>query len=121
MYTETYKHFKYEIALDQAIPMPKPALDYFTNYQYSVQQYLYALCKMHVGSLGKKEGKWSFGEDAPPTVKLASRPEIVQIFEFAEKMGVIEPASSESPAGEGQFIPYKLTQAYWDKFDKYAQ
>ena len=123
MYVETFKHFKYEIALGKAIPMPKPTIDYYPNYQYSVQLFLHALCKTHVGSLGKIEGKWSFGENAPKEVRLSARFDIIQIFDYAEKMGIIEPKPSDSGLDreEAAFIPYQLSKAYWDRFDKYAQ
>lgn len=120
MAEETYKHFKYEIALGEPFPMPKPPVNYYQNEQYSVQQFLRALCKLNVGSLGKRGGKWAFGEDAPLDAKLSSRPDITQIFDFAEKMGIIEPESEQSAAGEETFVPYKLSQAYWEKFDKFA-
>lgn len=121
MNVETFKYFKYEIALNQPIPMPKPPIDYYVNDQYTVQQFLRILCKVHVGSLGKKDNKWCFGEDAPHDAKLGSRPDITQMFDFAEKLGIIVQSQAEGESGEGAFIPYKLSDAYWDKFDKYAQ
>lgn len=131
MVTETYRHFKYEIALGAEIPMPKPPIDYYEKEQFSVQQYLHTLCKVHVGSLGKIEGKWAFGPDAPKSAKLGSRPDITQIFDYAEKMGIIEAAPGENlpPAegeeapseGAGPFTPYKLSQGYWTAFDRFAQ
>lgn len=124
MNIETFKHFKYEIALGAEIPMPKPAINYYPHDQYTVQQYLHTLCKLHVGSLGKRGGKWAFGDDAPDDARLSSRPEIISVFDFAEKMGIIEPAPSEGgPAADDPeaFIPYKLSQKYWDSFDKFAK
>ncbi len=117
---ELYKYFKYEIALGQAVPMPKPPINYFPNKQYSVQQFLHALCKEHVGSLGKRGGIWEFGEDAPKDAKLSSRSDVTQIFDFAEKMGIIEPESDAASATGDVFVPYRLSQAYQEKFDKFA-
>lgn len=120
MSDETLQHFKYEIALGSAIPMPKPKIDYYPNDQYTVQQYLHTLCKVNVGALGKVKNKWRFGEDAPPSAKLGSRPDIREFFDFAEKLGIIEPAEGGDPSSE-EFTPYKLTEAYWDRFDKFVQ
>jgi len=117
---ETYKHFKYEIALGEPFPMPKPPINYYPNMQYSVQQFLHTLCKKHVGSLGKRGGKWEFGEDAPKDARLGNRPDIIQIFDYAEKMGVIVPDSGADTASPESFIPYKLADAYQTKFDKFV-
>jgi len=115
------KYFKYEIALDNAIPMPKPEIDFFPHDQYTVQQYLYTLCKANIGALGKRDGKWEFGEAPFPKVSLSSRSDIVQIFKFAEELGIIVPAEGVENADQpGTFIPYQLSKAYWTKFDKYA-
>jgi len=123
MQAETFKHFKYEIALGVAIPMPKPELNYYPKKQYSVQQFLHALCKEHVGSLGKRGGKWEFGPDAPHEARLSSREDITQVFDFAEKMGIIEPETTppSQPDENGEvFIPYRLSKAYWSRFDSFA-
>ena len=111
-----YKYFKYELALGTALPMPSPKLDVFPESQYSVQQFLHAVCKENEGSLGKKEGKWCFGDEVQPKVNLSPRTDITQILDFSEQLGVIEPGTPT----EGGFTPYKLSQKYWDKFDKYA-
>ena len=116
MAEETFKHFRYEIALGAPIPIPKPKIDYYSGQQYSLQQFLHTLCKENIGSLGKREGKWSFGEDAPKRAALHSRADITQLFDFAEQMGIIEPDSSAA----GDFIPYKLSEKYWEKFDKFS-
>ena len=120
MSSDTFKHFKYELALGNAIPMPKPPIDYYPHDQFTVQQFLVALCKTNVGSLGKRGGKWEFGEDAPSTARLSSRPDITEIFDFAEKLGIIEQQSGDAEGASGAFIPYKLSEAYWDKFEKYT-
>ncbi|MBU1319549.1 MAG: hypothetical protein KKG33_01730 [candidate division Zixibacteria bacterium] len=120
MSIEAYRHFKYEMALGADVPMPEPKIDFYPHNQFTLQQYLHILCKVHVGSLGKLNGKWKFGEDAPPNVRLSSRPDIVQLFDFAEKMGIIEAKPSEG--GEStDFQPYQLSKQYWDKFDKYGE
>jgi hypothetical protein len=118
MAIETYRHFRYEIALGAAIPMPKPGFDYYPHDQYSLQRYLHTLCKKHVGSLGKREGKWSFGDDAPEGVRLSTNMEFMELLDFAEKMGIIVP--SESEGGGGDFTPYKLSDTYWERFEKFA-
>ncbi len=120
MSQETLKHFRYEIALGVAIPMPKPVINYYPHNQYSVQQYLHTLCKEHAGSLGKRDGKWAFGEDASSDVKLFNYPEVLQIFDFAEQMGVIDPQSPGEPA-EGAFVTYKLSEKYQERFNKFAE
>lgn len=116
MSSEALRHFRYEIALGAAIPMPKPPYDYFPNSQFCLQQFLHALCKENVGTLGKKEGRWSFGPEAPESVRLASKSEVVEYLNLAAELGIIEPAPSEG----GDFTPYKLSERYWTKFDKFA-
>jgi len=123
MDAETFKHFKYEMALGAAIPMPEPKIDYFPHSQFSVQQFLHTLCKANVGALGKRAGVWSFGEGAPEGVRLSSRLDIVQILDFAEKLGIIEAVSAGGDSGDQQsdvFTAYKLTEKYWEKFDKFV-
>ena len=122
MDTATFKHFKYEIALGAAVPMPKPAIDFFPHCQYSVQQFLFTLCKENIGALGKKDGKWAFGEKFEPKVQVTKRHDIVQILDFAEQLKIIEPeqGSGAESGASGSFIPYKLSEAYWDKFDKFT-
>ncbi len=115
MSIETYSHFRYEIALGAPIPMPQPPIDYFDKQQYSLQQYLHALCKDNVGALGKKEGEWSFGPDAPETVQMYKYTEFIELLNYAERMGLIVPAEAQ-----GDFTPYKLSETYWEKFDKFA-
>jgi len=112
------KLFRYELALGKEVPVPKPQVDYHSNSQYCIQQFLHALCKEHVGSLGKRNGKWEFGPDAPASVKLSSRPDIKEQFDFAEELGIIVPAEGGENA-EG-FTPYQLSKASWEKFDKFA-
>jgi hypothetical protein len=122
MDTETFKHFKYEIALGAAIPMPEPKIDYHPHSQFSVQQFLHTVCKQHIGSLGKRGTEWEFGEDAPAGVRLGSRPDIVQLLDYAEELGIIEPQHSDAVSNgteTGVFVPYQLSKAYWDKFDKF--
>ncbi len=116
MSDETYKHFRYEIALGAVIPVPKPKVNYYSGQQYSLQQFLFTLCKENIGSLGKRNGKWTFGEDAPKDAALHSRSDLTQLFDFAEKMGIIE-----ADAPNNDFTPYKLSQTYWGKFDKFAE
>ncbi len=121
MDVETFKHFKYEMALGAAIPMPEPKIDYYPHSQFSVQQFLHTLCKENVGSLGKRGGKWEFGEDAAG-VRLSPRTDITQLLDYAEELGIIGPSSPDgAPADQGPdvFIPYQLSKAYWDKFDKF--
>lgn len=122
MVDTTFKYFKYEIVLDNPIPMPKPEIEFFQHHQYSVQQYLHTLCKVHIGVLGKKDGKWEFGgDDSTPTVPLGPRPDIIQIFDHAEQLGIIAPVEGVENADQpGTFIPYQLTKAFWTRFDKYA-
>jgi hypothetical protein len=117
-----YKYFKYEMALGTALPMPAPKLDTFPESQYSVQQFLHMVCKEHVGALGKREGKWCFGDEVEPKVNLGSRSDITLILDFAEQLGVIvrKPSDDGGPSGEGGFTPYQLSQAYWERFDKFA-
>jgi hypothetical protein len=123
MNIEAFKCFKYEIALGIAIEMPKPPIDYYPNKQFTIQQFLYTLCKEHIGSLGKKDGKWEFGEDASDRARLSSRSDITEIFDYAQKLGFIEeiPADQEpKERGEGVFVPYQLSKSSWEKFDKFA-
>ncbi len=122
--SETYKHFRYEIALGAEIPMPKPPIDFYPHDQFTVQQYLHTLCKVNVGSLGKIAGKWAFGKDCPAGVKLGSRSDIAQVFDFAEKKGILVEAPAEAQSIEGLpegFTVYQLSPDYWDKFDKFVQ
>ncbi|MEZ5360001.1 MAG: hypothetical protein R3F48_14390 [Candidatus Zixiibacteriota bacterium] len=122
--SETYKHFRYEIALGAEIPMPKPPIDYFPHDQFTVQQYLHTLCKVNVGSLGKVDGKWALGKDCPSHVRLSTRPDIIQVFDFAEKKGILIPAPEEGQKIEGLpegFVVYQLSKEYWDKFDGFTQ
>ena len=102
--------------------MPKPPIDFYPNEQYSVQQYLRMICKVKVGSLGKRDGRWEFGGEVPEGVKLSSRPDIMQIFDFAAELKIIEPKPAEGsdPNQPGVFIPYQLSQSYWDRFDKFS-
>jgi hypothetical protein len=122
MDVETFKHFKYEIALGAAIPMPEPKIDYYSHCQFSVQQFLHTLCKEHIGSLGKRKGEWQFGEDAPASARLSSRSDITQLLDYAEELGVIEPKPPEGTEADQSadiFVPYQLSKAYWDKFEKF--
>lgn len=112
------KHFRYELALGKEVPMPKPKVDFFPNSQYSVQQFLHALCKENVGSLGKKDGKWEFGADCPDSVRLSSRPDMKDIFDFVDELKIIIPV--ESGADDQGFTAYQLSKSSWDKFDKYV-
>ena len=123
MSKELVKYFKYEIALDSAISMPKPKIDIYANDQDNVQQFLHALCKTHIGSLGKNEGSWEFGGELAHKVRLSSRPDIVDIFDIVEELGIIEKASADNITVKDEreaFIPYQLSQGYWTKFDKFA-
>ncbi len=115
MSVETYSHFRYEIALGAPIPMPPPPIDYFDKQQYSFQQYLHTLCKVNVGALGKKGKEWSFGPGAPESVQMYKYTEFIELLGYAERMGLIVPAEPQ-----GDFTPYKLSQSYWEKFDKFA-
>ena len=124
MSIETFKHFKYEIALGAPLPMPKPVINFYPHNQYSVQQYLHTLCKEHIGSLGKRNGRWEFGPEVPEDVRLGARPDIIEVFDFAERMGIIEPKSSGQPTAipdDNAFIVYQLSKAYWKSFDKFDQ
>ena len=116
MYTVTRASFRYEIALGAPFPMPEPKLDYFPHSQDNFQQFLHTLCKKSIGSLGKKDSKWAFGEDCPTSVKLGSRADIRQLFDFAEELGMIAPSPDSGSEG---FITYQLTEGYKDKFDKF--
>jgi hypothetical protein len=123
MDVETFKYFKYEIALGSIIPMPPPPIDYYTSKQFSFQQFLHTLCKEHIGALGKKDGSWSFGPDASDRARLGSRSDITELFDFAAEIGIIEeipPDQEPNERGEGVFVPYQLSKAYWEKFDKFA-
>ena len=116
MYTVTRASFRYEIALGAPFPIPEPKLDYYPHSQDNLQQFLHALCKKNIGSLGKKDGKWSFGEDCPDSVKLGSRQDLKQLFDFAEELNII--VAKPDAGGEG-FIPYQLSESHWSKFDKF--
>jgi hypothetical protein len=119
----TFKSFKYELALGAAIEMPKPKLDFFPNEQYSVQQYLHTLCKANIGSLGKKGAKWAFAGPDSEKVKLSTRPDVTEIFDYAEQLKIIVPKPDQSPSaeeGEEPLVVYQLSEAYWDRFDKFA-
>lgn len=121
---ETYQSFKYEIVLGEPLEMPKPPIDYYKSKQYTVQQFLHSLCKEHIGSLGKKDGRWVFGPDAPSTAKLGPRSDITQLFDYSEKMGIIKPAAPEDVSDELKaegVTAYKLSQSYMTKFDKFAE
>jgi len=121
MVDATFKYFKYEIVLDNAIPMPKPEIEFFPHNQYSVQQYLHTLCKVHIGALGKRDGKWEFGEGPYDKVPLGPRPDVTQVFDYAAELKIIVPVEGVENADQpGTFIPYQLSKAYWTKFDKYA-
>jgi hypothetical protein len=122
MEVETFKHFKYEIALGASIPMPEPKIDYYPQSQFSVQQFLHTLCKEHIGSLGKRKGQWEFGEDAPSSARLSARSDITQLFDYAEELGIIEPKTDgDTPADQETdvFVTYQLSKRYWDKFEKF--
>lgn len=122
MTKEILRYFKYEIALGAAIPMPKQKIDVHPNDQNSVQQFLHALCKAHIGSLGKKDGSWAFGGELAHKAKLSSRPDIVEIFDTVEELGIIEKATPENVVVKDEdtsFVPYQLSQAFWEKFDKF--
>jgi len=119
----TFKSFKYELALGAAIEMPKPKMDFFPNEQYSVQQYLYTLCKVNIGSLGKRGSKWAFAGPDAEKVKLSTRPDVTEIFDYAEQLKIIIPKPDQTPsAEEGQepFVVYQLSEPYWERFDKFA-
>ena len=118
----SFKYFKYEMALGNAIPMPEPKIDFFPNRQYSFQQYLHTLCKENEGALGKQGGKWAFGPKYEPTVKLSTRADFTELLDFAEQLGVLEAAASEETqtVGEEPFVPYRLSEAYRNRFDKFA-
>jgi hypothetical protein len=123
MDAKTTKYLKYEIALGSDIPMPAPPIDYYTSKQFSLQQFLHTLCKAHIGSLGKKDGAWMFGPDASERARLSSRSDITELFDFAAEVGIIEeipPDQEPKERGEGVFVPYQLSKAYWEKFDKFA-
>ena len=115
MDTGSFKYFKYEITLGATMEMPQPKIDWYPHNQHSIQQFLYTLCKEHVGALGKKDGKWTPGDEEYAELKLGSRADITQMFDFAEQMGIIAPADAV-----GDFTPYKLSDAYWTKFDDHA-
>ena len=115
MSVETYSHFRYEIALGAEYPMPKPLIDYYDQEQFTLQQYLHTLCKANIGALGKRGKEWSFGDDAPESVKMYKYPEFVELLNYAERMGLIVPADPQ-----GEFTPYKLSESYWEKFDSFA-
>lgn len=110
------------MALGNAIPMPEPKIDFFPNRQYSFQQYLHTLCKENVGALGKQGGKWVFGAKFEPTVRPSSRPDFTELLDFAEQLGVLVPAPSEDTqtVGEEPFVAYQLSEAYRNRFDKFA-
>ena len=123
MDVETFRHFKYEIALGAPIPMPKNKIEYFPHNQFTVQQYLHTLCKVNIGALGKKDGRWYFPGEEGQAARLHSRPDILEIFDAAEKMGILEPKPPEEEpqvSAEEGFAPYRLSKSYWEKFDKYA-
>ncbi len=123
MATMTLKYFEYELTLGAEIPMPKPKVNFLTGHQYSVQQYLLALCKEHVGSLGKVEGKWEIRGDERAAIRLGPRPDLVQIFSWTEDLKIIEPVPDEEVPDEVKevgFTPYRLTKGYWTSFDKFA-
>ncbi|MCK5126961.1 MAG: hypothetical protein KAR42_11960 [candidate division Zixibacteria bacterium] len=104
--------------------MPKPPIDFYPHDQFTVQQYLHTICKVNVGALGKIDGKWTFGKDCSPAVRLSSRSDISQVFDFAEKKGILVEAPQEAQSLEGLpegFVVYQLSQEYWDKLDKFAQ
>ena len=119
MEKEFVKYLKYEIALNQPIPMPKPQMDWYPHSQFSLQQFLYMVCKENIGALGKKDGKWVPGEEEYKNIKLSSRSDVTDLFDVAEHLGIIVP-KPDSPQGEGVFIPYQLSEAYWDKFNDHA-
>lgn len=121
--TMTLKYFEYELTLGAEIPMPKPKINFLTGYQYSVQQFLFGLCKEHIGSLGKVEGKWEIRGDNREVIRLGPRPELVQIFDWTEELHIIEVVPEEAipaEAKEAGFTPYRLTKDYWARFDKFA-
>lgn len=115
MDTASYKYFKYEITLGAPMPMPQPKIDWYPHNQHSIQQFLYTLCKEHIGALGKKDSQWVAGDEEYQNLKLSSRSDITQIFDFAEEMGIIEPGDAA-----GDFTAYKLSKTYWAKFDEHA-
>lgn len=119
----TLKYFEYEMTLGAEIPMPKPKINFLTGYQYSVQQYLFALCKTHIGSLGVKEGKWEIRGEGREVIGLGPRPELCQIFDWSKELSIIETVPDEeipAEAKEDGFAPYRLTKEYWARFDKFA-
>ncbi len=119
----TFKSFKYELALGAVIEMPKPKLDFFPNEQYSVQQYLHTLCKVNIGSLGKRGSKWAFAGPDSEKVKLGTRIDVTVMFDFAEQLKIIVPKPDQAPQadeGEEPFVVYQLSEPYWDRFDKFA-
>ena len=122
MDTKTLKYLKYEIALNSPIPMPQPEIDYFKGKQHSVQQFLYMLCKKNVGSLGKKDGRWEFGDEAHGKGKASSRPDITEFFDAFVELGIIVPKPPDGTAADadGVFIPYELTESYAERFAKLA-
>lgn len=119
MDTEYFKYFKYEIALNQPVPMPKPKMDWYPHSQFSVQQFLFMVCKENIGALGKKDGKWVPGEEEYKDIKLGSRQDVTDIFDATEKLGIIVP-KPDAQQGEGVFVPYQLSETYWDKFNEHA-
>ena len=124
MAKETFRYFKYEIALGSPIPVPKPKLDVYPDYQNSVQQFLHRTCKQKVGTLGKRDGKWDFGGELFGKARLSSRRDITELLDYAVELGILEPAPAESSAsdtGGGEFVAYQLSKAYWDRFDKFQE
>lgn len=102
--------------------MPEPKIDYYPHNQFSVQQFLHTLCKQHVGSLGKKNGVWELDQDAPASARLSARQDLVEILDYAEQLGIIVPAppgGASADQADGAFTPYKLSEAYWERFDKF--
>jgi len=114
----TFKSFKYEIALGNEVPLPEPKLDRFPHDQYSLQQFLRAACKEHVGALGKTGTKWYLINEKEEPVSLSKRADISLLLDFAVQMGIIEPKTAD--AGSDVFVPYQLSQAFWEKFDKFS-
>lgn len=118
MDTKGLKFFKYEIALGSAMPMPKPALDLFPYEQNSVQQFLYTVGKKQVGALFMKERKWHLKEEGKDEFLLSKRPDISEILDYATELGILVAAeTTDSPETP---VTYKLSERYWDKFNKYA-
>jgi len=122
MDTKTLKYLRYEIALGSAIPMPPPEIDYFKGKQHSLQQYLFILCKKNVGCLGKKDGRWEFGDEAHGRAKASSRPDIAELFDAVAELGIIVPKPPDGTAAdaEGILIPYGLSDSYAEKFDSFG-